>query len=256
MSKQDRQGARTVQDLERKYNLGQGSSGTETQYNQLSQSLQQYVEDTNQQIRKMKVSIGELADKDADLSGGVSDLEEDIGKLSDRIQAIEDDPARDGVTFTPSVSEDGTLSWRNDGGLDNPESVNIQGPQGPQGIQGIQGEQGIQGAQGEKGEKGDTGSQGEQGIQGVQGIQGIRGERGEKGETGPQGPQGEQGIQGEKGEKGDTGESGITVPVNGFFTLAVDADGNLWAYSAEAGTTPTFAYDSETGNLYVVQETE
>lgn len=36
----------------------------------------------------------------------------------------------DGVTFTPSVSEDGTLSWTNDGGLPNPEAVNIKGPPG------------------------------------------------------------------------------------------------------------------------------
>lgn len=36
----------------------------------------------------------------------------------------------DGVTFTPSVSEDGTLSWTNDGGLPNPEPVNIKGPTG------------------------------------------------------------------------------------------------------------------------------
>lgn len=36
----------------------------------------------------------------------------------------------DGVTFTPSVSEDGTLSWTNDGGLPNPEPVNIKGPSG------------------------------------------------------------------------------------------------------------------------------
>lgn len=36
----------------------------------------------------------------------------------------------DGVTFTPSVSEEGVLSWTNDGGLQNPESVNIKGPPG------------------------------------------------------------------------------------------------------------------------------
>lgn len=80
------------------------------------------------------------------------------------------------------------------------------------------------------------------------GPQGIQGPQGEKGDTG------EKGERGEKGEKGDTGESGITVPVNGFFTLSVDSDGNLWAYSAEDGTTPDFEYDSDTGNLYVVQE--
>lgn len=56
------------------------------------------------------------------------------------------------------------------------------------------------------------------------------------------------------GQKGDPGESGVTTPVSGFFTLSVDADGNLWAHSAEGGTTPDFEYDSETGNLYFVTE--
>ena len=36
----------------------------------------------------------------------------------------------DGATFIPSVSEAGVISWTNDGGLDNPNSVNIMGPQG------------------------------------------------------------------------------------------------------------------------------
>lgn len=36
-----------------------------------------------------------------------------------------------GVTFTPSVSSNGVLSWTNNGGLTNPASVNIKGPQGP-----------------------------------------------------------------------------------------------------------------------------
>lgn len=30
-----------------------------------------------------------------------------------------------GVTFTPSVSSDGVLSWTNNGNLENPESVDI-----------------------------------------------------------------------------------------------------------------------------------
>ena len=33
----------------------------------------------------------------------------------------------DGATFTPSVSETGDLSWTNDKGRENPETVNIQG---------------------------------------------------------------------------------------------------------------------------------
>ena len=35
-----------------------------------------------------------------------------------------------GATYTPSVSEDGVLSWTNDRGLENPEAVNIKGQKG------------------------------------------------------------------------------------------------------------------------------
>lgn len=92
-------------------------------------------------------------------------------------------PGADGVTFTPSVSVDGVLSWTNDGGMANPEPVSIRGP------------------------KGDTGA---------------TGATGEKGETGPQGPKGDTGSQGPKGEKGDTGATGAPgyTPVKGtdYFT--------------------------------------
>lgn len=43
----------------------------------------------------------------------------------------------DGVTFTPSVSADGVISWTNDGGKDNPAPVNIKGNPGTDGV-GIQ----------------------------------------------------------------------------------------------------------------------
>ena len=43
------------------------------------------------------------------------------------------------VTFTPSVNSNGDLSWTNNGGITNPETVNIRGPQGIQGPQGMQG---------------------------------------------------------------------------------------------------------------------
>lgn len=39
-----------------------------------------------------------------------------------------------GYTYTPHVSADGTLSWTNNGGLDDPDPVNIMGPEGPQGL--------------------------------------------------------------------------------------------------------------------------
>lgn len=41
------------------------------------------------------------------------------------------DSGDDGVTFTPTVSEAGVISWTNDGGKVNPQPVNIKGPQGP-----------------------------------------------------------------------------------------------------------------------------
>lgn len=78
-------------------------------------------------------------------------------------------PGTNGVTFTPHLSADGTLSWTNDGGLTNPVPVNIKGAKGDTGAQGAKGNTG------EKGEKGDTGPQGPQGV---------------KGDTGPKGPAG------------------------------------------------------------------
>ena len=45
-------------------------------------------------------------------------------------QGIQGTPGSNGITFTPSVAADGTLSWSNDGGLENPPSVNIMGPSG------------------------------------------------------------------------------------------------------------------------------
>ena len=57
-----------------------------------------------------------------------------------------------GATFTPSVSEEGDLSWSNNLGLANPQTVNIKGAKGDKG------EQGPQGIQGPKGDKGDPGS--------------------------------------------------------------------------------------------------
>ena len=56
-----------------------------------------------------------------------------------------------------------------------------------------------------------------------------------------------------KGAKGDRGDSGVTTPINGFFTMYVDGDSNLWVLS-EDDLTNTFEYDEATGNLYFVQE--
>lgn len=115
-----------------------------------------------------------------------------LDELEERItQGAKGDP---GAVFTPSVSSEGVLSWSNNGGLDNPESVSIRGPKGDTGATGAQGPQGSQG------EKGETGATGPQGEQGIQGPQGETGPQGEKGDTGAQGPQGETGPAGADGK--------------------------------------------------------
>ena len=53
-----------------------------------------------------------------------------------------------GATFTPAVDSEGNLSWSNDKGLANPNTVNIKGDTG---------------AKGDKGDKGDTGAKGADG---------------------------------------------------------------------------------------------
>lgn len=54
-----------------------------------------------------------------------------------------------------------------------------------------------------------------------------------------------------KGPQGNSG--GVTAPINGFFTMYVDNDGNLYVLS-ETDMSGVFEYDDTTGNLYFVQE--
>lgn len=118
-----------------------------------------------------------------------------------------------GPYFIPAVSQEGVLSWTNNGSLENPESVNIKGPQGdtgPQGPAGAKGDQGDQGPQGPAGANGADGAQGPAGTtftpavsaDGVLSwtndgdlenpdpvnIKGPQGPKGQKGQTGPAGP--------------------------------------------------------------------
>lgn len=74
-----------------------------------------------------------------DLSKVIADLEE---RQSEVIQG------ENGATFTPSVSDEGVISWTNDKGLDNPDPVNIKGQQGEKGEKGADGIDGIDGTNG------------------------------------------------------------------------------------------------------------
>ena len=51
-------------------------------------------------------------------------------------QGVQGEIGPRGYTFTPAVDDAGNLSWANDGGLPNPEEINIKGPIGATGPQG------------------------------------------------------------------------------------------------------------------------
>ena len=100
------------------------------------------------------------------------------------------DSGKDGTTFTPTVSKDGSLSWTNDGGKANPETVNLKGPQGEKGDDGAKGDAGSDGVTPTIGANGnwylgttDTGKP----------SRGEKGDKGDKGDTGATGSQGETG---------------------------------------------------------------
>lgn len=120
-----------------------------------------------------------------------------------------------GYTYTPAVSEEGVISWANDGGLPNPSPVNIKGPQGKQGIQGDQGKQGERGYV-------YTPNVSQDGIISWTNDGDLEnpGPVDIRGPVGPQGGQGEQGIQGPRGYT-------YTPSVGEDGTVSWTNDGNL-----------------------------
>jgi hypothetical protein len=76
--------------------------------------------------------------------------------VANRIRFDAEATFKQGATFTPTITPEGVLSWSNNGGLENPLTVNLRGPQGERGEQGEQGVQGIQGIPGVKGDPGTT----------------------------------------------------------------------------------------------------
>lgn len=103
---------------------------------------------------KLSVLFGKIARWLADL--GALAFKDKVAKadLTTEVQESLNKAATPGTTFTPAMSAAGDLSWTNDGGKANPETVNLKGPKGDTGLQG------PIGPQGPKGEKGDTGPAG------------------------------------------------------------------------------------------------
>lgn len=80
----------------------------------------------------------------------VEDLNSNFDKIDDAISNFSPGTGggtgENGATFIPSVDADGNLSWTNDGGLENPQTVNIKGPKGETGADGADGKDGADGA--------------------------------------------------------------------------------------------------------------
>ncbi len=90
-----------------------------------------------------------IGDLDLLETDGRSNVVAAINSLAAKLAGGEEDSdeggseAKSGVTFTPTVSADGIISWTNDGGLDNPTPVNIKGPAGTNGKDGQPGADGY-----------------------------------------------------------------------------------------------------------------
>lgn len=141
-----------------------------------------------------------------------------------------------GITFTPVVDSKGNISWSNDGGLENPQTVNITGPQGDMGAKG------DTGLQGEKGEVGDAGPKGDKGTTFIPSVD-ADGNISWSNTDGVANPE-TVNIKGPKGDKG----SDATVPIATTETLGkvkpdgkttfIDADGTLHAKGGGTTVTP------------------
>lgn len=141
-----------------------------------------------------------------------------------------------GITFTPVVDSKGNISWSNDGGLENPQTVNITGPQGDTGAKG------DVGPQGEKGEVGGAGPKGDKGTTFIPNVD-TDGNISWSNTDGIANPE-TVNIKGPKGDKG----SDATVPIATIEILGkikpdgkttfVDEDGTLHAKGGGATITP------------------
>lgn len=137
--KQDRQGVRTPADIERKYDLNQDVSkiakmAADAQIS--AKSAENAAENANNAAEN---AVSLVSNLEQNLGQSVAQNTSDIAELSGRVEDLEQGgggSGENGATFTPSVDDDGNLSWTNDKGLSNPETVNIKGEKGDPGEDG------------------------------------------------------------------------------------------------------------------------
>lgn len=172
-----------------------------------------------------------------------------------------------GATYTPSVDNSGNLSWTNDKGLTNPNTVNIKGSKGDKG------EKGETGTKGDRGEKGDAFTYEDFTAEQLASLKGANGSNGTNGKDGKDGTSatvtvgtvttGEAGSsasvtnsgtennvilnfvipKGAKGDKGDKGENG-TGSTGGITSTAITS----------IQVVDSLPETEETGVLYLVKE--
>ena len=63
--------------------------------------------------------------------------------LQTSFEQVSNIKGEDGTTFYPEVSDEGIISWTNDGGKENPQSINIKGKDGIDGVDGYTPTRGI-----------------------------------------------------------------------------------------------------------------
>lgn len=73
---------------------------------------------------QLQAQLGDLSQLETEAK---DNLVSAVNELAEQMLYLD---GEDGVTFIPSVSAEGELTWTNDAGLENPAPVNIRGPQG------------------------------------------------------------------------------------------------------------------------------
>lgn len=129
--KQDKQGVRKAADIEQKYKLNQDFSEIEKVAANAQRAASTALSAANNAASvatSAKATADGTAEQLSSVSESVNTNAENISSLDKRVETlekVEPGSGESGATFTPSVDDKGNLSWTNDKGLENPETVNL-----------------------------------------------------------------------------------------------------------------------------------
>ena len=102
---------------------------TPSQFEQYQQALQNGLAEVNAKLQEV-IDTSETLEENGTYAKEQGDYAKET---TDELVSKVENGDFNGATFTPSVSNDGDLSWSNDKGLDNPTTVNIKGQKGDTG---------------------------------------------------------------------------------------------------------------------------